>query len=126
MTIREVIDTVNVLKPNKISDAMKVAWLADLDQKAFDEVILTHEWPGEGEPEYTPYTGDTDEDTELLITGANARDIYIYYLEAMIDRENAEIAKYNATSSFFNVAYNAWSGAYNRNNRPKKQGVFRF
>lgn len=58
---------------------------------------------------------------ELLVPDPYAEDIYINYLESRIDKENAEIAKYNVDISLFNQAYQAYADIYNRNNMPKRR-----
>jgi hypothetical protein len=114
MTINEVITQVQELKPNQIPDEIMVRWLSVLEGKIIDEIILTHELS-----EIVEFTGYTinDMDTELMVPDTYA-DVYIYYLEAMIDQTNNEGARYASSMQMFNSAWQSYANFYNRNNKP--------
>ena len=114
MTINEVITQVDELKPNQISDDIKVRWISVLEGKIIDEIILTHELS-----EIVEFNGYTinDMDTELLVPDTYA-DVYIYYIEAMIDETNNESARYASSMQMFNTAWQDYANYYNRNNKP--------
>lgn len=114
MTINEVITQVDELKPNQISDDIKVRWISVLEGKIIDEIILTHELS-----EIVEFNGYTinDMDTELLVPDTYA-DVYIYYIEAMIDETNNESARYASSMQMFNSAWQDYANYYNRNNKP--------
>jgi hypothetical protein len=114
MTINEVITQVDELKPNQISDDIKVRWISVLEGKIIDEIILTHELS-----EIVEFNGYTinDMDTELLVPDTYA-DVYIYYIEAMIDETNMESARYASSMQMFNSAWQDYANYYNRNNKP--------
>lgn len=116
MTISEAIAMVDKLKPNQYDDAQKVAWLSQLDGKIFLELFKTHEDPAA--EEFTGYAADVDTSTKLLVEFPFAQDVYNYYLQSMIDRENGEIAKFNQSAALFNESYNSYAGWYNRNHTP--------
>ena len=63
MTVREAIETLDLLKPNQYDDNIKVKWLNELDRKIKTEIIDTHE----NSVEFTGYDEETDIETELLI-----------------------------------------------------------
>ena len=44
MTIKEIIDKTDTLKPNQYSAADKMDWLSDLDGRVMKEVMLRHEY----------------------------------------------------------------------------------
>lgn len=114
MTINEVITQVQTLKPHDIPDEILVRWLSVLEGKIIDEIILTHELA-----ERTEFNGYTinDMDTELIVPNTYA-DVYIYYLEAMIDQTHNEGARFNSSMQMFNSAWQDYANYYNRNNKP--------
>lgn len=132
MTIGQAIQLVDRLKPNSYSDALKISWLSKLDGQINIEIFRTHE----GNPliteenetgEFTGYVPDSPQDTELLVPFPYDEDVYSYYLQARIDQENAEIAKYNQSIALYNSAINAFQSAWNRTHLPLCSGThFRF
>ena len=114
MTINEAIEQVQELKPNQIPEEIMVRWLSVLEGKIIDEIILTHELSER--IEFTGYTID-DVNSELMVPDTYA-DVYIYYLEAMIDQTNNEGARYASSMQMFNSAWQDYANYYNRNNRP--------
>lgn len=115
MTLNEAITEVDSLKPNQISDEIKVRWLSVLEGKIVDEILLTHRLA-----EVVEFTGYTinDMDTELMVPDTYA-DLYIYYLEAMVDATNNEGARYASSMNLFNAAWQSYADYYNRNNMPE-------
>lgn len=116
MTINEIIELVDHLKPNQFESDIKIRWLSTLDRKAYMEVMQTHEHCHIRH--FKGYTND-DVDTELLIPEPFADDIYTAYLMAQIDRENGEMNKYNQSITRYNSAYLDWCNYYNRKHRPR-------
>lgn len=114
MTINEVITQVQTLKPHDIPDEILVRWLSVLEGKIIDEIILTHELAER--IEFNGYTIN-DMDTELIVPNTYA-DVYIYYLEAMIDQTHNEGARFNSSMQMFNSAWQDYANYYNRNNKP--------
>jgi hypothetical protein len=114
MTINDVITEVDTLKPNQISDEIKVRWLSVLEGKIIDEIILTHRLSEI--VEFNGYTID-DMNTELIVPDTYA-DLYKYYLYAMIDATNNEAARYANSMSLYSQAWQDYANYYNRNNMP--------
>ncbi len=112
MTVSEAISLVDGLEPNQYTEAQKLAWLNSLDGQIFNEIILTHEH--EEGAEYTPLSLGTDE----LLVPFPYTNIYNYWLQAMIDLENGETAKYTVQMQMFNAAYENYSHWYNRRYAP--------
>jgi hypothetical protein len=115
MTIREALEKVDKLKPNQFEDEDKIRWLNDLDAKIKTEIIDTHE--GADEVTFNGYDADTDTDTELIVPEPYS-DIYLHYLFAQIDFNNAEYTRYNNSISMFNSKYNDFAAHYNRTHMP--------
>lgn len=111
MTIQEAIRAVDALKPNQYDSKTKREWLSTLDGKVREELLLTH--AHEALPEFPGYA-DAADDTELLIPAPFGGDVYLWYLQSMIDLYNGESAKYNQSAAQFNSAYSDYSGWYHR------------
>ena len=117
MTIAEALTMVDKFKPNAYDAAVKIGWLSKLDGMIHKEIILTHAHETDAET-FTPYTASTDTTTELIVPYPYDEDVYNYYLQSMIDRENGETAKYNQSAALYNSAYTAYLSYYNRTVQP--------
>jgi hypothetical protein len=115
MTIIEAINKVDVLKPNNYTQSQKVRWLSNLDGIIKKEIIDTHK--GGESVIFNGYNEDTLIETVLLVP-APYDDLYIKWLEAQIDYNNAEYGKYNNSVTAYNTAYSAFERYYNRHNMP--------
>lgn len=122
MTIEEAIQQVDRLKPNQYTDAEKIRWLSLLDGQLWQEIILTHQMPHADT--FSGYASDVDTDTELLVPAPYDIDVYVNYLQARIDRENAETAKYNQSITMYNSGYTAWVNWVNRTYSPVISGNY--
>ena len=118
MTIMDALYRIDELKPNSYSQPEKIKWLSSLDGLIKSEIIDTHEggedkaFPTDGYSEYQ------DLSTPLLVEHPYD-DIYLRWLEAQIDYNNGEIAKYNNSLVAFNDAYDLYQRHYNRTHMPK-------
>ena len=142
MTIQEALDRIDLMRPNMVAKAIKVAALSELDGLVWKEIIKNHEdgTPApltpdeqilflspeertigteaeEEEEEFTGYTVDTDPGTELLV-GFPYDEIYTWYLAARVDWQNQEFDKYNNDRALFNNAYDTFSDYYTRTHMP--------
>lgn len=119
MTILEAITRIDELKPNTYTQDEKVAWLSTVDGVVKRDVIDTH-LRNEDEPEVTfnGYDEDTPVDTELLVYPPYD-ELYVLWLECMIDYTNGEYSKYNNASIRFNDMQNQYMNDYNRRHMPK-------
>lgn len=43
MTVKEVLDTVDSLRPNEIGKADKLGWLTDIESRIYEDIYLTHD-----------------------------------------------------------------------------------
>lgn len=115
MTIAEAISLVDKLKPNQYPETMKINWLSKLDGQVFKEIFQTHaDNPIEN---FDGYEG-ASMNTELLIPYPYDEDIYNYFLQANMDKENGETAKYNQSITLYNNAFLAFQNWYNRTHLP--------
>ena len=116
MTIIEVINQIDALKPNTYSQEDKIKWLSTLDGIIKREIIDTHE--GAENVAFEGYTEETPLDTVLLIS-APYDDIYVKWLEVQIDYANKDYGKYANSMIMYNNAYSTFYSWYNRNYMPK-------
>ena len=99
----KLIAKVDALTPNQYSKEQKLNWIAQLDHKIDIELRQTHCIP-EGRELENPYEDD----------------LYAYWLQAMINHQNAEIAKYNQQITLFNTTYGQFESLVNREYFPKQ------
>lgn len=120
MTIAEIISKVDALKPNQYETEQKINWLSQLDSQIFTDVLSTHE--DSKLTTFTPYTEDSAE----LIVGTPYDGIYTSWLEAMIDKANGDVNRYNNSSADFNGYLQAYKCNYNKTHMPKYTGKMHF
>lgn len=126
MNIAIALRTVDLLKPNNYPDSVLINWLSTLDGKLYAEVFSKRK----GNPRrhgFEGYNEKTDPDTtELLVPWPYGDDLYIFYLQMCIDRENGETRKYNADAQQFNTAYKEFCDYWNRTHPPVHRKRFLF
>lgn len=115
MTIQEAVELVDRLKPNQYEHEQKVKWLSKIDGMIFTEILSTHE--NSPIEEFNGYNSSEPEQP-LLVPYPYDEDIYNYFLQMQIDRENGEMAKYNQSATMFNSSYKTFGDYYNRTHRP--------
>ena len=118
MTIAEVIEKVDALKPNTYEQEVKIEWLANLDARVKTQIIDAHE-----STEQIFFYGydEHDMDTELLVH-APYDEMYQRWLEAMIDYHNSDDERYNQAIVLFNNAYEGYKRHYTRTHMPISKG----
>lgn len=117
MTIQEAISRADSLKPNVYSQDDKIVWLNNLDLSVKIEILDTHE----GSEEYADFAGynsETPLDTVLLVP-APYDEMYVLYIQAMIDAYNEEFDRYDASMARFKAKYQDFASFYNRTKMPK-------
>ena len=119
MKISEAISKVDALKPNTFSPEDKIDWLSNLDARVKSQIIDAHE--GGEEIVFDGYSDLTDQDTELLVS-APYDEMYLRWLEAMIDYHNSDDDRYNNAIILFNNAYSGYKSHYTRTHMPKSNG----
>jgi hypothetical protein len=119
MTIGEAISKVDALKPNTYAPEDKVDWLSTLDARVKSQIIDTHECI---EPIcFYGYDSLADQETELLVP-APYDEMYLRWLEAMIDYHNSDDDRYNNAIILFNNAYDGYKKHYTRTHMPISRG----
>lgn len=121
MTLRDVIATVDALKPNQYKEAQKIRWLSECDANIYRTIVEVHELP-EGMP--ATYDGYTEADLDKNLIAAPPYDIlYKHYLERMIDLYNKELTSYNNTNVLYNTALNAFANWYTNTHMPRSRAT---
>lgn len=121
MTIIEAITKSEASRPGLASDADKIRWLSALDGRIKCEVINTREGYEWAIP-FVGYCEEEDPATQLLVPHPYD-ELYLRYLEAQIDYESGEIARYNNAAAAFAAAYNDFLSYYHRTHAPR--GAYR-
>lgn len=119
MKISEAISTVDELKPNTYTPEDKVGWLSNLDHRVKTQIIDAHVC---NEPIFFyGYDSIHDQETELLAP-APYDEMYLRWLEAMIDYHNSDDDRYNNAITLFNNAYEGFKKHYTRTHMPLSRG----
>ena len=116
MKIIQAINRIDALKRNTYSQPEKVEWLSRVDWMVKKHIIDTHE--GAEKVSFNGYDDLTDLQTELLVPAPH-EEMYLRWLEAMIDYHNGEYGKYNNAVDMFNTAFESYKNYYNRTHMPK-------
>ena len=111
ITIEEVIAQVDSMYQNTFDRQDKVKWIDEVEEMIKQDIIDTHEDPDEKEENklyaYGPYT-----------------DVYLYYIEAQIDKSNGEYDRYSNHMALFNASYQEFENHYHRTHMPIWHGNF--
>ena len=118
MTIIEAINQVDGIKFNTYSQEDKVRWLSSLDAKI--TAVLEGSYPSPMAVSM-PYDPNTDMERELLLESP-WDEMYIRWMEAMIDYNNGETDSYNRSITLFNNLYQNYMDWYIRRNMPTQNG----
>ena len=110
MTLKQVIDRVDAIKPNAFDEATKTMWINEVEGFVQTEVFLL------AVEDVIEYVWPTDQNTELLVPAPHSK-LYWTYLTAMVDFANGEYDKYNNTMQVYNAfmsEYMRWYAAHYR------------
>ena len=105
MTLKQVIDHVDSVKPNAFTDEQKTRWLNEIEGQVQTEVFLFLP------DNITQYTWESNQNTELFVK-APYDSIYDYYLQAAIDYHNGEYDKAQNSIAWFQEKYDAFRKWY--------------
>lgn len=111
MTLKTLIDLVDELKPNAISNTVKTHWVNEAEGLVQTEVFLL------AIEEIVSYTYATDQNTELLVEPPHDK-LYIPYLAAQIDFYHKEYEDYMNAKAMFDEYFREFSAWYARTYRP--------
>lgn len=114
MTISEALQRFDALCPNAFGEEEKLRWLSTLDWTIKVEIIDTRK----NDVSFHGYNTQTDLETRLLAQEPYD-EMYIYWMQAMVDYHNGEMASYNNSMARFDELYTKFRNWYNRENRVK-------
>ncbi len=110
------ITSADLLRPsNKIDISLKRRWLADIDRRIFETVILAYD--GEERNKTVDFETYLYGDVELLVSEIYSG-LYIWYLVAKIDSALGETEKYNISTNRYNSLYSDFRAWYTRTHKP--------
>ena len=136
MTVNKAIEIIDGLRPNAYGEEDKFRWINELDgkvkrlvfqwnEKYIQELEIQHKSGKITEEKYNelidetkPYAYPDDMDKELLIPPP-FDDVYVLYLESMIDYYNREYGNYNNSATMFETRFSEYKKAYIREHRAK-------
>lgn len=96
MTVQELFEYIDMVKPNAFDDADKLRWLNQFDGEIQTEMFLIKE------PELYE---NLDEELHLKSPWDM---LYEYYMTAMVDFWNGEYDKYSTTMEMYNAKYDSF------------------
>ena len=116
MTLQGVIDKVDRLKANLMTQADKISYINEIEGVFHHEVIMKHEHTQEQE---VPPAYDTGTDpSTVLLAPAPYDSMYEYYLMAKIDMLNQEPDKEYNNMARFEKAYGELADYWRREHMP--------
>lgn len=119
MTVLQAILKCDKLKPNQYDSGDKTQWLSNLDLMVSNNILKAHE--DNTHADFIGYPESGSDDTVLLVPDPYS-EVYIFYLFAQIDFNNAEYTRYNNSMIMFNEAYATYARYYNRTHLPINNG----
>lgn len=119
MTVKELFDLVDQIRPNAFTEREKLHFLNTIEGKVYREILEKAE---KGAEEFLPFR-EGEEERELAVP-IPYTDIYIYYLAAMIDFYNGDAGRYNDTMVLSNTAWDDYAAYYREKHRPKQTTLF--
>lgn len=98
MTIAEVLQTADALRPNKLSESIKLRWLSELEGRILTEIDGRN-------PETIPLLTEKTPRILRLFAPAPYDRVYWTFLLKMIDYAAKDAAAYQMSAAVFNEAY---------------------
>ena len=116
MTLQEVLDITDEMKPNMMARYLKIKYIKEIEQLIHAEIVLKHEH-AEALEAVPAYDENTDPGTVLLVPEPYSM-VYVYWLMSKIDIQNQEDARYNVDRAHFENAYDTMSDWWTREHMP--------
>lgn len=108
MTVSELINKFQRLKPNQMDTADILSWLTNVDQTVTIEILQPRTQESKELPVYTAV-----DDTPLLIPTPYA-EAYVFYLAAMVDFWTQDMNGYNNSMYAYSTMFSNYRDYYNR------------
>ena len=118
MKLREILTTVDQLRPNAYTDAEKIAMLNTIEGRVYTDIFQK----AEGfEGEFVPFE-EGQEERELAVP-VPFTELYFYHLASRIDFLNGDSGRYNDTMVLLENAWNEFAAYYRANHKPKQTNL---
>lgn len=119
MKIKDLIDDIDELKPNKYTVDNKLKWLSACEQKLIDSIWKNRQIPQEARETLEDFHGyDSNDMNTHLIAPDNYCDLYRYYIYAMIDATNGETKRYEGSMQLYNMMLKDYADVVNKTHMP--------
>lgn len=118
MTVRELLTTVDQLRPNAFTDGEKIRMLNTVEGRIYRDILQKYE--GE-EPVFGPFA-EGQEERELAVP-VPFTDVYVFYLASMMDFYNGDSGRYNDSMAMYNQAWEELQAYYLRTHTPRQTNL---
>lgn len=110
MTIQELFDYVDAVRPNSYSNRIKMVWVNEIEGAVQTEIM------GIAPSDVTSYEGDADPSTTLLVSAPHAK-LYAWYVISMIDLITMGSAAFENSQRVFRKFWDEYARWYLRTHR---------
>ena len=118
MKLREILTTVDQIRPNAYTDEEKIRWLNTVEGRVYTDILQK----AEGfEGEFVPFE-EGQEERELAVP-VPFTDLYTFFLMSRIDFLNGDSGRYNDTMVLLQNAWDEYAAYYRENNKPKQTNL---
>ncbi len=111
MTVKQALEAADALRPNAVSQSVKLKWLCDIESRIYNEIYITHEHDG---IDFTDTNKLNLQDNAELFAKRPYDEIYVLYLCAAIDFAHAEHERQSNDLALFKALYSGFSKEWNR------------
>lgn len=118
MTVRELLTTIDQLRPNAFTDGEKIRMLNTVEGRIYKDILSGYE---EEAPVFVPFA-EGQEERELAVP-VPFTDVYVYYLASMMDFYNGDSGRYNDSMAMYNQAWEELQAYYLRTHTPKQTNL---
>lgn len=118
MTVKELFDTIDRMRPNAYTEMEKIAMLNTLEGRIYTEIINR----AEGKDLFFHPFREGEEERELIVP-VPYTNIYVFYLASMIDFYNGDSGRYNDSIVMYNQAWEDFAAHYRREHKPKQTNL---
>lgn len=121
ITVDEILKAIDSLKPNSFTREEKLSWLTTFDGRICRELLDHYEKRAEESGDMAP-TYDPEEGSKLLLVPQPyGRELYLCFLENIMDHYNGDTARYNNSVERLAEVYRSFARKYHRTHRPLGQ-----
>ena len=114
MTAMDAIREADRLRPNSYPTEEKLRWLARLEARIREEILLHYEPETTAAQEAAPEPPD-----RRLCVETPYDEMYVHWLCAQMALFEQELESFNAANALFEAVFARFRNAYNREHRPK-------